>query len=143
MKGFKNVLVPIDFSPGSARVVESAYRVLDPKGRMLLLHVVEWLPAMAEGMFGVYAHPKDMAAMRAGAEQHLREAAKAHPEANVDVEVTEGKPAAGILEVAAREKSDLIVIGTHGRGAIDHLLLGSVAERVLRKAPCAVLAVRG
>jgi nucleotide-binding universal stress UspA family protein len=143
VKGFRNVLVPLDFSATTAKVVEAAARVLHPEGRARLLHVVEWLPAMSEGMFGVYAHPKDMAAIHEGAKQKLAEIAKGMSAADVVVQVTEGKPAAGILEVAAREKADLIVIGAHGRGAIDHLLLGSVAERVLRKAQCAVLAVRG
>ena len=142
MKGFRNVLVPLDFSPTTAKVVEAAARVLHPEGRLLLLHVVEWLPAMGEGLFGVYAHPKDMAAMRDGATQKLREIGRGMPVPTVEVEVIEGKPAGGILEVAAREKSDLIVIGTHGRGTIDHLLIGSVAERVIRKAECAVLSVR-
>ena len=51
-------------------------------------------------------------------------------------------PAAAIVDHAREVKADLIVIGTHGRGAVAHLLLGSVAERVVRTAPCPVLTVR-
>jgi len=56
--------------------------------------------------------------------------------------VTAVSPAAAILEYAREEGIDLIVIGTHGRGALAHLLMGSVAERVVRLAPCPVLTVR-
>jgi nucleotide-binding universal stress UspA family protein len=51
-------------------------------------------------------------------------------------------PAAAIVDYAQREPIDLIVTGTHGRGAVSHLLLGSVAERVVRTAPCPVLTIR-
>jgi nucleotide-binding universal stress UspA family protein len=53
-----------------------------------------------------------------------------------------GTPFVEIVRYARREVIDLIVMGTHGRGAIAHMLLGSVAERVIRKAPCPVLTVR-
>ena len=53
-----------------------------------------------------------------------------------------GSPAGEILRYATEQEVDLIVIGTHGRGAIGHMLLGSVTERVVRKAPCPVLTVR-
>lgn len=52
-----------------------------------------------------------------------------------------GAPYAAIIQYAKDQHVDLIVMGTHGRGALSHLLLGSVAERVVRKAPCAVLTV--
>ena len=53
-----------------------------------------------------------------------------------------GAPAVAIVEYATANHIDLIVVGTHGRGALGHLLMGSVAERVVRMAPCPVLAVR-
>jgi len=56
--------------------------------------------------------------------------------------VTSTNPAAAIVDYAGRSAVDLIVMGTHGRGAVAHLLLGSVAERVVRTAPCPVLTVR-
>lgn len=57
-------------------------------------------------------------------------------------EVRVGSPAAEIIAAAADLDVDLICIGTHGRGAIAHFLLGSVAEKVVRQAPCAVLTIR-
>jgi nucleotide-binding universal stress UspA family protein len=56
--------------------------------------------------------------------------------------VTSNTPAIAIVEYARAERIDLIVMGTHGRGAVAHLLMGSVAERVVRTAPCPVLTVR-
>lgn len=53
-----------------------------------------------------------------------------------------GSPYAEIIQYAAEHHIDLIVMGTHGRGAVGHLLLGSVAERVVRSAPCAAVTVR-
>ncbi len=54
----------------------------------------------------------------------------------------EGSPFFEIVRAAKREDADLVIVGTHGRGAIAHVLLGSVAEKVVRKAPCPVLTVR-
>jgi nucleotide-binding universal stress UspA family protein len=55
--------------------------------------------------------------------------------------VTEGRPAASIVEHARAEKADTIVVGTHGRTGLSRLVIGSVAERVVRLAPCDVLVV--
>jgi nucleotide-binding universal stress UspA family protein len=60
----------------------------------------------------------------------------------VTTRVVIGSPAPCIAEEAATTGSDLIVMGTHGRGGVAHFVLGSVAERVLRTAPCPVLTVR-
>ena len=142
MKGFKNVLVPVDFSPSSQGVIEAAVRVLDPTGRLLLIHVIEWLPSLTAGALGVYPHAKDMAELRRDSEQRLREEADRYPGVPIQVEVIEGKPGGAIIEVAEREKPDLIVVGSKSRKGLDHLLIGSVAERVLRKSRWPVLVYR-
>jgi nucleotide-binding universal stress UspA family protein len=142
VQGFRNVLVPIDFSPSSQGVVEAAVRVLDPQGRVLLLHVIEWLPSLTAGALGVYPHAKDMVQLRRDSEERLREEANRHPSVRIEIEVIEGKPGGAILEVAEREKPDLIVVGSKSRKGLDHLLIGSVAERVLRKSRCPVLVYR-
>jgi nucleotide-binding universal stress UspA family protein len=61
---------------------------------------------------------------------------------NVRTSVQVGDPAIQIVEYARLESIDLVVIGTHGRSGVAHLVLGSVAERVVRSAPCPVLTVR-
>jgi nucleotide-binding universal stress UspA family protein len=59
--------------------------------------------------------------------------------AALEVHLVQAEPGKAIIETAAREKFDLIVMGTHGRSGLAHLVLGSVAERVVRHAPCPVL----
>ena len=112
------------------------------EGRATLFHVVEYLPTVTEGTFGVYAHRRDIDDIKRLSLEKIHEYARAHSGHRFETLVKEGKPAAAILDTAAALGVDLIVIGTHGRSRLDHLLIGSVTERVLRKATCSVLAVR-
>jgi nucleotide-binding universal stress UspA family protein len=107
-----------------------------------LLHVVEWMPAVTAGTFGIYPHRKDIERIKELSLEKLQESVRAHPDQRLEPLVKEGKPATVILEVVALLEPDLIVMGSHGRSKLDHLLLGSVAERVIRKAPCPVLTVK-
>ena len=66
----------------------------------------------------------------------------APPEVPVETDILEGSPSRVIVEEASRSNCDLVVMGTHGRGGIDRLLLGSVTERVVRRAPVPVLTVQ-
>ena len=142
MKGFQNILVPLDFSDGASTILQTALNVLGDGGTLQLLHVVEWMPAVTAGTFGIYPHRKDIEKIKELALEKLEESVRANPDQDVQVHVKEGKPATVILEMVAALEPDLIVMGTHGRSKLDHLLLGSVAERVIRKAPCPVLTVR-
>jgi nucleotide-binding universal stress UspA family protein len=143
VEGFSNVLVPLDFSGLSLPTLDMAARLVAPGGKGTLLHVVEWLPLVTEGAFGVYPHRKDIEQLKGLSRQKLDGYAAKRPDVNFVGEVREGKPATVILEVAEELKPDLIVIGSHGRSGLDHLLIGSVTERVLRKADLPVLVVRG
>ncbi len=142
MQGFKNILVPVDFSEDSPGVLETALGVLAADGVATVLHVVEYLPAVTGGTFGIYPHRKDVDKIKELAGARLAEITAAHPEHDVRALVREGKPATSILDVIRELEPDLVVMGTHGRSKLDHLLIGSVTERVIRKAPCAVLTVR-
>ena len=142
MKGFKNIVVPVDFSEDSPVVYETALSVLGDGGRLTLLHVVEFMPAVMEGTLGIYPHRKDIEKIKELSLERLGEIAGDHPELDIQAMVREGKPATAILEVIGELRPDLVVMGTHGRSKLDHLLIGSVTERVIRKAPCAVLTVR-
>ena len=135
--------MPLDFSARSSRLIELAAGLVAPNGTLRLMHVVEWVPSVVEGAFVGYANPRDIRALHKDSQQKLDALSKAAGVPGVVAEVVEGSPAQSILEVAERDKSDLIVIGTHGRSGLGHLLLGSVAEKVLRRAPCPVLTVRG
>ena len=142
MQGFKNIIVPVDFSEDSPVVYETALNVLGQGGRLTLLHVVEFMPAVMEGTLGIYPHRKDIEKIKELSLERLTEIASEHGNLDIRAMVREGKPATAILEVIAELGPDLVVMGTHGRSKIDHLLIGSVTERVIRKAPCAVLTVR-
>jgi universal stress protein A len=142
MKGFQNILVPLDFSDKSSKILDTALSILGDGGMLQLLHVVEWMPAVTAGTFGIYPHRKDIEKIKQLSEAKLLESVRAHPESRMETHVKEGKPATAILEMVSTLEPDLIVMGTHGRSKLDHLLLGSVAERVIRKAPCPVLTVR-
>ena len=142
MKGFQNILVPLDFSDGASTILQTALNVLGDGGSLQLLHVVEWMPAVTAGTFGIYPHRKDIEKIKELSLEKLEESVRANPDQDLRVHVKEGKPATVILEMVAALEPDLIVMGTHGRSKLDHLLLGSVAERVIRKAPCPVLTVR-
>lgn len=141
MRGFDNILVPLDFSDPSARILRTAMRAVSDAGKLTLLHVVEYLPLVTESTFGVYPHRKDLEQIKDLSRRKLEAATRQHPDQAFDIEVREGKPASVILEAVAELGPDLVVMGTHGRSRLDHLLIGSVAERVVRKAPCNVLLV--
>ena len=136
------ILVPTDFSQPSEQAFTCAGRLAHRFGASLhLLHVVN-RPLLAEGlaaeafMSASTAMGSDIAAE---AHRRLREQA---PEA-ASVDVVFGYAARAIVEYASRSGVDLIVMGSHGRTGIAHVLLGSVAEAVVRTAPCPVLTVRG
>lgn len=139
------LLVPIDFSAGSTRAGEYAVVLATALGASVhLLHVLEesfatepsWEFYQAEVVArGDRVLPETRARLDAVAGGFSRNGVKA------TTEVRSGRPAREIVAVAASRGSDLIVMGTHGRSGLHHLLHGSVAEHVVRKAPCPVLAV--
>ena len=95
-------------------------------------------------MEGAYLPAEFWTQVKTEAEKTLEgHAEKIRPKGiEVEVAVTEGYPATAIEEEAERKHADLIVIGTHGHTGLKHMLLGSIAERVVQKAPCPVLTVK-
>lgn len=146
MAQIKRMLVPTDFSPASDLALEYAVDMAFRCGASIhLLHVLEdpvLTTAYPDGYF--VELPDLLKQMTEDAERRLRDAAKMCATANVDAttQVIIGRPARSIAQEAADRGVDLIVMGTHGRGGFAHLVLGSVAERILRIAPCPVLTVR-
>lgn len=129
------VLVPIDFSPRSLQALEYA-RGLAARcdATVELLHVVE--PAAVDGFVGS-ANPVVWLEAIEGARRKLHELAQGDP-----FKVLEGRPADLIVDHAQAVKADMIVMGSLGRTGLERLLVGSVAERVVRLAPCPVLVMR-
>jgi nucleotide-binding universal stress UspA family protein len=112
----------------------------DQQARLVVLHVAEPPP------FITYREMEKQFEKLAGYRRELLD--KLHglrpgaPGVDIEYRLEDGDPATEILQLARVLQSDLIVLGTHGRRGLDRLLLGSVAEQVLRKAPCPVLTAR-
>jgi universal stress protein A len=142
---FRYILAPTDFSEYSKQAVEVAAGLAQKFGaKLMLLHVVE-LPAYpTEGLVPSRVGVTLLEDLEQQARQELEKIVPAPGGGKIEVirRVVVGIPYHKIVEVAAAEKVDLIVMATHGRTGISHLLMGSVAERVVRAAPCPVLTLR-
>jgi nucleotide-binding universal stress UspA family protein len=140
----QRILVPLDFSRHADFVLEWATHLAkEHSSRLLLLHAYH-LPVEFQQLEGAYLPQDFWASVKAEAEQNLQryaEPLRAQGLA-VDVIVREGYPATVIEQEALDQHADLIVIGTRGLSGLKHLLLGSIAERVVQKAPCPVLTVK-
>ena len=144
MIALKTVLVPTDFSDCSEAAVRYGRALAQAFGASLhLLHVVQDPYKQAWAAEGFAAPVSDMIVQwETEARKRLEESAAACAPVATTVATRIGSPFYDIACYAAEMNVDLIVIGTHGRGPIGHMLLGSVAERIVRKAPCPVLTVR-
>jgi nucleotide-binding universal stress UspA family protein len=146
MPQIKRILVPTDFSYTSDLALGYAIDLADKYGASIhLVHVVEAMNFMAAYPDGFFAEvPALRSRLMSDAETRLGAAASRCAAASLAVttEVTEGRPARMIVQQATDRGTELIVMGTHGRSGVAHLLLGSVAEHVVRTAPCPVFTVR-
>jgi nucleotide-binding universal stress UspA family protein len=140
----KRILCPTDFSESAASAEQQAVELARALGaEIVLVHVASESPLFRETL----GTPKVRAvfeAQRKWATDTLAERATAVAARGVSARslVRGGVAWQEIVRVAAEERADLIVMGTQGRTGLDRLLLGSVAERVVRQAPCPVLTVR-
>jgi nucleotide-binding universal stress UspA family protein len=144
MGPFRKILVATDFSPHAANALKLAAELAKQSGAPLhVIHVYDMIPyTLPEGL--PVFDGGQMARVREELGQQLRKLASEAQRGGVqemDSALVEGQPSAEIVRRAQEGQYDLIVMGTHGRSGFAHLLLGSVAERVMRKAPCAVLVV--
>jgi nucleotide-binding universal stress UspA family protein len=140
------ILVPTDFSKSSANALTYGSAFADKFGAELyLLHVVQDLALFVPEAI-MLAPPmvppveQFVAAARAALDRAVRDLATAN--VRIIPEVAEGTAFEEIIRFAREKNIDLIVMGTHGHTGLKHLFLGSVAEKVVRRAPCPVLTVR-
>jgi nucleotide-binding universal stress UspA family protein len=145
MPQIKQILCPVDFSKPSARAYDSAQSLARHyHARLFLQHVVDFvLPSYAYYADAIYI-TELLQTIRDGGRKQLQDFARSHMRCGVLPEcvVNEGGVTDSILSFAAAQKVDLIVMGTYGLKGVDRVALGSVAEKVLRKAPCPVLVSR-
>lgn len=144
MIALKRILVPTDFSVCSDAAMKYARALCEAfQAQLHLMHVIQdpyTQPWAAE------AFPTPLGEMLEQWQQQARERLAtllpADDRAGATIATVVGSPYYEIVRYATEHQVDLIVIGTHGRGPLGHMLLGSVAEKVVRKAPCPVLTVR-
>jgi nucleotide-binding universal stress UspA family protein len=147
MIALKKVLVATDFGPASESALRYGRTLARTFGAALhVLHVTENVFARAMDGYGYTAIPPQVQEDLDRVGQKQTEALLYDEDRRelkaVAATVTSNSPADAIVEYARANSVDLIVTGTHGRGAVAHLFMGNVAERVVRMAPCPVLTVR-
>lgn len=138
------ILAPIDFSENTPPILEWAAHLAEEHGAAITLLHAYHLPAEFQHVEGAYLPPDFWTAVKREAEVQLEDAATPLRRRGLSVEIAavEGYAATVIVQEAHARHTDLVVIGTHGRSGLRHLLLGSIAERVVQKAHCPVLTVR-
>lgn len=141
----KKILLPVDGSEGSARAATVAYELAEiTKGKIFIMHVIN------TGMVQQIATMSDADSLEvltrymANGERLLEGYKNAAAEFELEVELIleQGPPSYKIIEFARKESVDIIVMGSHGVTSVSRLGLGSTTQRVVRKAPCAVLVVK-
>jgi nucleotide-binding universal stress UspA family protein len=141
----KKILVPIDFSDYSKSALKYAVNFCKNfNAEMILIYVVEPVIYPPDFSMGQIAIPSVNAEWDERARQELDKLAKEEIPDSVPVNtiIKTGKPFLEIIENAGELDVDLIIIATHGRTGVEHILFGSTAEKVVRKAPCPVLTLR-
>jgi nucleotide-binding universal stress UspA family protein len=146
MIALRRILVPTDFSENSNRAVRFAAELAEKfQSELVFLHVVQDLAlVLPDAVMPTPVATPNLDDMIASAKTAIGNlvAQEKLERLNPKAEVRVGSPAAEIVAAATDLKADLLCISTHGRTGLAHLLLGSVAEKIIRHAPCPVLTVR-
>ncbi len=133
---FKRILCGVDGTPESVVAVTQAVRLQDPDGRLYLTSVAPLAKAAHAG----FAAPRAAELLQHEAEAAIAEAHAVAPSASE--KVVTGDPVSALLREVDAERATLVAVGSHGRGRAAGMLLGTVAARMLRDAPCSVLIAR-
>ncbi|OPY00542.1 MAG: hypothetical protein A4E61_01982 [Syntrophorhabdus sp. PtaB.Bin184] len=141
---FKKILCPVDFSEFTKDVITCAADISKQYGAELhVLHVIPNLTYFTP--YESFLTPENLVAMEKNIQDEVdRDFKKVLGEVGIDVRkvVRTGVAFVEIIDYAKTEGIDLIVMGTHGRSGIEHILIGNVAEKVVRKSPCPVMTIR-
>ena len=147
MARVRRIVHPTDFSPASGPAFRKARELAKGNGATLVVvHVLPTLPMVADAYMAASAYDEMLRAHRLQAEKAMTRVVKRARAAGVRTTghvVDFGAVAEAIARFTKRRRADLIVMGTHGHGILARALLGSVAERVISRAPCPVMTVRG
>jgi nucleotide-binding universal stress UspA family protein len=141
----KTILFPTDFSNGARAAMDHAISLAkDYSAKLILIYVAQNVPVTEWDNLSPHYETELMDDLEksAGIEMGKWVSEVSAKAGDVDQVIARGVPFVEIIKTAREKKADLIVIGTHGRTGIDHMLFGSTAEKVVRKSPCPVLTVR-
>lgn len=137
----QTILIPVDFSEPSNQALQAGKELAKRLGgvKVVLVHIVEEIE-----YYPGFVMPPIFEELQENARKEVEGVAKGLQAEGipVDVEVRIGSPSQQIVQLAKALPADLIVMGTHGRTGVSHALLGSIAEKVVRKAHCPVMTVR-
>lgn len=138
---YESILCPVDFDDSSLKALRHANLLATSGATVHVLHVVTLIPGAEEIADSIGPGGDESARERL---QKIVQAESPSVKVEIHVKLALRPHIAGVILTTAREvNADLIVIATHGRAGVAHFLLGSVAEALVRRAPCPVLTVRG
>jgi nucleotide-binding universal stress UspA family protein len=143
MISLKKILCPIDHSDCSKEALKYAVSfAMKDEAKLLLLHIID-IRSFNEGLDAMSTqipNEETLEQLRVKLLDCIPE--EIRDDLDVEAIVIQGIPFAEIISTAKEREIDMIVIGSHGRTGISHMMLGSVSEKVVRKAPCPVLTIR-
>ncbi|MEE9487642.1 MAG: universal stress protein [Candidatus Brocadiales bacterium] len=145
MVNIKRILCPVDYSVSSSEAMKYAAHIAGEEGaKVYLIHVIDVRSYGHESPLDLEMPKPSQENVDRMKKELVEDLFQEKGGKGVEVEamVVMGKPVEEILKAAKEQKIDMIVMGTHGRTGIPHVIVGSVAENVIRKAPCPVLTVR-
>jgi nucleotide-binding universal stress UspA family protein len=143
MLPIKTILHPTDFSERSDFAFRLACSLARDYGaRLIVLHVLERPLLAYSGVMTAPPPPPPSPEERQSVQERLNRIKPMDPAISIEHVLVDGDPATAILQEAQERQAELIVIGSHGRTGLGRLLMGSVAEQVVRKARCPVLTVK-
>jgi universal stress protein A len=142
---FSKILVPIDFSEFTDDLVKYATEIAQKFGSDIhLIHVIPNLDYFTP--YESFMAAENMVTVQKGVEaevqRDIEDVARKFGDAPVTIVVRTGVSFVEIVEYVKSEHIDLVIMATHGRGGLEHIIIGSVAEKVVRKSPCPVLTIR-
>jgi nucleotide-binding universal stress UspA family protein len=146
MARIRRIIHPTDFSPASSAAFRKAVELAkENRATLPIVHVLPTLPMVGDAYMAASAYDEMLRAHRLQAEKEMDRLLKRARAAGVRSTghvLDFGPIVESIVRFAKRQRADLIVMGTHGHGVVAKVLLGSVAERVISRAPCPVMTVK-
>jgi universal stress protein A len=142
---FKKILVPLDFSDYTDEIMNVAVQIAEKFGStMHLLHVIPNMDYFTP--YESFLSAENLVSIQRDIEREVEKDMEVVVKKLKDIPVAKtihaGVAFLEIVNYVRTENIDLVVMGTHGRGGLEHILIGSVAEKVVRKSPCPVLTIR-